>query len=243
MLQGTRPTFRRASALSARPGTILWLLCFQFFIAEQTARFACTTPYSMRSNVISDLGAVHCGPVSAAAHGATHVVCSPLYWLMNGSFMLQGLLIFFGAILLRRFFPGARRYTVALVLLAISGLGVLVVGLAPEDVHPTPHILGAAANFIGGGLGMLLVGIAILRDGSASRTMGWLSVIAGTICLLATAMLTSRGTAMWSGLNWGVGTVERFAAYPLPMWLTGMGYVLLTRATQAGMDGQRETVE
>src|SRR5271156_5509570 len=38
-------------------GACLWLLCFQFFVAEQIARLGWTGHYSMRRNYISDLGA------------------------------------------------------------------------------------------------------------------------------------------------------------------------------------------
>ena len=57
-------------------GAFLWLLCLQFFVAEQIARMGWTGHYSMRADFISDLGAT-----------------SSLHWVMNGSFVLQGLLI------------------------------------------------------------------------------------------------------------------------------------------------------
>lgn len=231
----------RIATVSEKLGALLWLLCFQFFVAEQIARLACTTPYSMRTHVISDLGAVHCGVVAAAAKATAHAVCSPLHGLMNGSFILQGLLIFFGSMLVRKSFPIGRAFTSAIALLALSGLGVLVVGIAPEDVHLQAHSGGAAVNFIAGGLGMLVLGIALLRTLPGSKTPGWISVAAGTTCLLATALLAMRGT-MLSDLNWGIGTVERFAAYPLPLWLTGMGYALLIRRNTEALF-HRETVE
>ena len=64
-------------------GACLWLFCFQFFIAEQIARLGWSGHYSMTRDYISDLGAVRCS-VSGS-------VCSSLHWVMNGSFMLQGL--------------------------------------------------------------------------------------------------------------------------------------------------------
>ena len=70
---------------SSRIGPWLWLCCFQFFVAEQIARLGWPGHYSMARDFISDLGSAR----------------SPLHWVMNGSFMLQGLLIFFGAVLAR----------------------------------------------------------------------------------------------------------------------------------------------
>src|ERR1035438_4459583 len=98
-------------------GFRLWSLCFQFFVGEQIARLGWPGPYSMTRDYISDLGAAR----------------SPLHWVMNSSFALQGLLIFFGTVLVRRFYPAKPVYWIALSLLAVAGVGVLVVGLAPED--------------------------------------------------------------------------------------------------------------
>ena len=81
----------------------------------------------MSMNWISDLGTAN----------------SPLHWVMNGSFVLQGVLISVGAILMRRLFPAKWSYRVALLLFLVSGLGVLVVGLVPEDRDAQVHRLAA----------------------------------------------------------------------------------------------------
>jgi hypothetical protein len=85
-----------------------WALCFQFFVAEQIARLRWPGQYSMSMNWISDLGTAN----------------SPLYWVMNGSFVLQGVLISVGAILMGRLFPAKWSYRIALLLFLASGLGV-----------------------------------------------------------------------------------------------------------------------
>jgi hypothetical membrane protein len=123
-----------------RLGAGLWLLCFQFFVGEQIARLGWAGHYSMARNYISDLGAVRCGGSPA---------CSSLHWVMNASFVLQGLLIVFGAVLVRGFFPTRLVYRIALALLVIAGVGVLQVGMVPEDVNLRLHLLGAIANFLG----------------------------------------------------------------------------------------------
>lgn len=215
---------------------MLWLLCFQYFLAEEIARLAWRLPYSMAGNYISDLGAVHCGDgrhlndVPEALNRAT-TVCSPLHALMNSSFILQGCLIFFGSLLVRRYFPVGRRHTAALWVIALSGLGVLAVGLAPEDVNIRVHGLGAAVHFFSGNLGMLLLGSAFLTDRAVSRPfkpVAFSSLMAGVIGLTATLLLV-RG----KDLGLGTGGIERVAAYPLPLWLTGMGALLLSRPALA----------
>jgi len=178
-------------------GFWLWSLCFQFFVGEQIARLGWPGPYSMTRDYISDLGAAR----------------SPLHWVMNGSFQLQGLLIFFGTVLVRRFYPAKPIYWIALGLLAVAGVGVLLVGLAPEDENIRLHLMGAAANFLGGNLGMILLGLTSSKQG-----YGRMTLVLGSVGLLATLALMFRG-----GLGSEVGMVERLAAYPLPLWLTWTG--------------------
>jgi hypothetical membrane protein len=179
-------------------GFALWSLCFQFFVGEQIARLGWPGPYSMTRDYISDLGAAR----------------SPLHWVMNGSFQLQGLLIFFGTVLVRRFYPVKPVYWIALSLLAVAGVGVLLVGLVPEDEDIHLHLMGAAANFAGGNLAMILLGLA-----SPKRWYGRMTLLLGSAGLLATLALMFR-----SGFGAEVGTVERLAAYPLPLWLTWTGF-------------------
>ena len=201
---------------SSRTGPWLWLCCFQFFVAEQIARLGWPGHYSMARDYISDLGSAR----------------SPLQWVMNGSFMLQGLLIFFGAVLLLRHFPARLVYRVVLLLLAVAGVGVLVVGLVPEDTDLRWHLLGASANFLGGNVGMILLGLVMIRGSvclpRGKRGKSWVPFVAGSVGLLATLALGFRGTPSWIAPGWNTGTVERLAAYPLPLWLTWTGGMMLT---------------
>ena len=100
----------------------------------------------MSMNWISDLG----------------VANSPLHWVMNGSFVLQGVLISVGAILMRRMFPAKWGYQVALLLFLVSGLGVLVVGLVPEDRNGQVHQVAALVHLGVGNLAMILIGLAMI---------------------------------------------------------------------------------
>lgn len=203
---------------SSTLGSLLWLLCFQYFVAEQIAMHAWGIPYSMARNYISDLGAVHCVLTGADP------VCSPLHGLMNSSFVLQGLLIFFGTFLIRRLFPGGRILTVALFLIALSGIGISIVGFAPEDANPTLHYAAAAEHFLLDNLGMALLGLALICSSSRSRVFCWFTLTSGLVGLAATLLLSRR-----IFLGCGVGGMERVAAYPFPFWLTLAGLFLLLR--------------
>ena len=158
--------------------------------------------YSMTGNWISDLGAAN----------------SPRHWVMNGSFVVQGVLISVGALLMRRLFPPKAAYRMALSLFVLSGLGVLVVGLVPEDSNARIHQMAALVHLLGGNLAMVLIGVAMLVGAARVRFRGVITVLAGLLGLTALVLL---------GLGEKeVGTFERLAAYPLTLWLTWTGWLM-----------------
>jgi hypothetical membrane protein len=137
------------------------------------------------------------------------------------SFLVQGVLIFAGAVVVWPLFPrGLAR--LALGLIAASGLGVAVVGLAPEDAAPGWHYLGAAENLLLSNTGAALIGAALLREKRAPRAVGLLSLGFGLIGLAGLA-----GLAVRVDFGLGAGVIERIAAYPFPLWLAGMGVWLV----------------
>jgi hypothetical membrane protein len=179
-----------------------WALCFQFFVAEQIARLGWPGQYSMTGNWISDLGAAN----------------SPRHWIMNGSFIVQGVLISVGAILMRRLFPAKGSYRVALLLFLVSGVGVLGVGLVPEDSNAQVHRVAALAHLLAGNLAMILIGVAMVAGAARVRFRGVITLLAGLLGLTALVLL---------GLGEkNVGTFERLAAYPLTLWLTWTGWLM-----------------
>jgi hypothetical membrane protein len=179
-----------------------WALCFQFFVAEQIARLGWPGQYSMTGNWISDLGAAN----------------SPRHWIMNGSFIVQGVLISVGAILMRRLFPAKGSYRVALLLFLVSGVGVLVVGLVPEDSNAQVHRVAALVHLLAGNLAMILIGLAMVAGAARVRFRGVITLLAGLLGLTALVLL---------GLGEkNVGTFERLAAYPLTLWLTWTGWLM-----------------
>lgn len=208
---------RSAGASRRFWGACLWMGCLQFFASEAIAAFAWRGAYSYRLNVISDLGAV--GPVGSAGS-------SPLHAGMNASFGLQGALIVGGAVLLRPLFPSTRTARLALGLIAASGFGVLLVGLAPEDAFPRLHYLGAVENLLFCNVGAALLGVALLRD---NRAAGVVSLAAGLLGLAGVAALAS-------GAHFGLGPggVERVAAYPFPLWIAGMGAWIMAGGIAVG---------
>jgi hypothetical membrane protein len=184
-------------------GAIFWMCCLQFFLAEQVVRSGWTLPYSFARNYVSDLGATGCSAL----------VCSPRHALMNGSFVLQGLLIMGGALLTRQRWSKLGR--VGMWLLLVCGVGVVVVGFEPEDVNGELHRLGAALHFLAGGLSMLAVGLSL------RRAFGWIS-LATAVAVLTATLAVGLGGGAWAQ-ELGVGTVERVAAYGIAGWMAALG--------------------
>ena len=199
---------RRSDSMT-RVGMVLWTACLQFFLAEQVVRLSWTLPYSFASNYVSDLAATACSAL----------VCSPWHALMNFSFVLQGLLIMGGALLTWRRWTGLARTGICLLL--VCGVGVVVVGLVPEDVNSGLHRSGAALHFLGGGLGMMAVGFSL------RRWFGWISAAAGVGVIAATVAL-GEGGAAWAE-EVGAGTLERVAAYGIAGWMVAAGTYLYSR--------------
>jgi hypothetical membrane protein len=193
-------------------GAVCWILCLQYFAAEAIAVAGWRGGYSFHDNYISDLGALAC-----VGSG-----CSPLHAMMNASFMLQGALISAGAALVWPAFPRGWLRALALGLIAVSGFGVFVVGLAPEDFAPGWHYLGAGEHFLFCNAGAALLGLTLLQHGPDTRRIALLSLAAG---LLGLAGLVCLAAHAYFGL--GVGGMERVTAYPFTLWIAGMGAWLL----------------
>ena len=147
-----RATFFIPDTASTRHYIGAWavLSVLQYFVAETAVigAWAGPEPYSRRTGFISDLGAVSCGIFDGRS------VCSPLHWLMNASFVVQGLGMLLGALLLssallwvaarpacgcRPATPGAVPWCAAVAVAdpdRTAGAGTMIVGLVPEDPGP-----------------------------------------------------------------------------------------------------------
>jgi hypothetical membrane protein len=220
-------------AMLGRAGAVLWMACLQFFLVERIVARGWNVPgipYSFSRNFVSDLGAKYCG-----FHGAL-TVCSPLHAWMNISFGLQGLLIFTGAILVRRVYASSAGCTAGLNLLKLSGLGLFAVGIAPEDVHAEFHITAAALHFICGGAAMIVLGVMSTRGERKSWLCGLIAGFAGVAVLVATLLLGLHITRVLSSLSWPLGAIERVPTYAIPLWVVCMGITIL-REDRSGAFG------
>lgn len=223
-------------------GALALLSVLQFFVAEAAVigAWAGQQPYSRRTGYISDLGAVGCGVFEGRD------VCSPAHALMNASFVVQGIGMMVGALLLGTALlctaarPGARftlapasRITwaaaiAARVLTALAGAGTVVVGLVPEDAGSVWHVAGAITYFAAGSLALVLLGWLWRRQ----TPLSWLILAGGLVSL--GALIAGGVTGMDVPEP---GTLERLMGYPLTIGTAAMGLVVAQR-----VGGQRAAV-
>jgi hypothetical membrane protein len=198
----------------------IWICAAQFFAAQVIAQSRWTTPFSLATNYISDLGNTTCGLYPAVTG---KYVCSPWHTLMNISFVLQGIIILFGALLARPAFAGLRWRGLVFPLLILTALGMFGVGLFPEDVNNGAHVVSAGTQFITGNAAMIVFGIAA-NQVKRWRAFAVFSITFGITGLLATALFPQG-----YGLGLGVGGMERVAAYTLPVWLMTAGVLMVRK--------------
>jgi hypothetical membrane protein len=188
-------------------GAILWLLSAQYYIVQvMTANgWAKINGYSWANNTISDLANTRCG-----AYG-DRLVCSPLHTLMNGSFILLGITMAAGSLLLWPYLAVNRPARLGLACMVIAGAGTILIGLFPENTVSALHITGAALPFILGNFGMILLGIAFDKFPPLLRGF---SILCGSAGLIALVLFMTQ-----TYLGLGIGGMERLAAYPQSIWM------------------------
>jgi len=208
------------------------LSVLQYFAAESAVigAWGGPQPYDRRTGWISDLGAVHCGIYEGRE------VCSPLHWLMNVSFVVQGLGMLLGALLLSsgllcvaaragaRVHAGRRKPWLAAlwvrILMGIAGAGTMIVGLVPEDIGSGWHFAGALMYFIGGAFALLALGVLWLRQAG----LGWFVMVCGLVSLTALAAGGLTGMEVPEP-----GALERLMGYPVTVGVATAGLIIAQR--------------
>lgn len=214
------PAMKRNSGL----GAAAWILTLQFFVVQGIVQAAWTTPFSLAHSMISDLARETCGPLLRAP--GIEVACSPWHALMNASIIANGVLILAGAILTRKLWPSSRLMTIALVMIALTAPGHIMVGLFPSDTRTLGHMIGAGSILALGNPGMVVAGWAAWRE---RRGQAIVSLLLGLTGIIGTVLF------LWMiDLGIGLGGLERVAFYPLTLWC-GLQGMLIARDLEAGV--------
>jgi hypothetical membrane protein len=192
----------------------------QYFAAQLLTALYWSPPYSISRDTISDLGNTACG----AWNG--RYVCSPLHDLMNGSFIVLGITVILGSVLTARHFAKGRVAAAGFTAMAASGLGIVMVGLFPENSVPVLHGLGTAIPFILGNAALAALALSL----EMPVPLRAYSLLSGIIALLG---LAAYATSHYLGL--GEGGIERVVAYPQTACLAVIGcYLVAKKPDQAG---------
>ncbi len=185
-----------------------------WFFIQIVVAWVFSPSYSLVSNTISDLGETSC----RGSYG--NGMCSPRWWLMDYvGFLLLGLVMAVGSILLYHEFTHRtprERYAamIGFGLMALGGLGAILVGFFPENENGTMHIIGAALAIGLGNVAIFALGAVLTLPESMRRSML-------TFSTLSLAALVCFASHKYFGI--GGGMMERLAAYPETIWLITFG--------------------
>jgi hypothetical membrane protein len=186
-----------------------------YFAAQVLVAWFFRPQYSFVSNAIGDLGNTACPPPHSN-------ICSPLHVWMNVSFVILGLAMIVGAILIFSEFGSSadlRELAAALagfVCMGLGGVGAILVGAVPENVNTAHlHTVGMAMAIGFGQLAILILGL-VLRE-----IPDWLRkfmIVTSLFVLLAGISLAGKHQ-----FGIGEGALERLAQYPESVWLILFG--------------------
>jgi len=199
----------------------LFLAGIVFFLGQFITQFTTTQPYSMENQAISDLGITACGPYEEYTTHKIVQMCAPLHLVMDGTFVVYGLLIMLGSSLALRFiWPQGKFRKSGLVLMFFGGIEAVVAGFSPLNLAPTLHS-------ISGGLAISALNVSLILLGIAAKKK-WKMAGRWTIFM---GVLGAFGSIMdkppYAGL--GYGGWERVAGYAFALWTIGIGAYLYRR--------------
>jgi len=197
-------------------GPLIYVLCLQYLIVQPVVAAAWPRAYSWGHNLISDLGNTACGQYTG------RYVCSPDHAQMNASFILLGLTMAIGSLLIYQEFRKSRGSLAGFTLMGLGGVGTVLVGLFPENVNSLGHGVGAFFGLLAGNVSMMILAVAIWQARSGFRLYTFLSGLVSSLAFLLFLLHVNLGL--------GQGGIERVASYPQTLWLTLFGlYMSATR--------------
>jgi hypothetical membrane protein len=196
----------------ARLGPVLYLAGTQYFAVQLVVALRWPRPYNISRNTISDLGNTACGTWNG------RYVCSPLHDLMNGSFIVLGITMLLGSLLIFQRHGKGRMAAAGFTAMGLSGLGVVMVGIFPENSIPALHGLGSALPFTLGNAALIAIAISLAMPLLLRLCVS----LSGVAALLA---LAAYASSHYLGL--GEGGTERVVAYPQTICLAVIGCYLI----------------
>lgn len=210
-----------------RTGAAAWVASALLLPAQLLVAARWPEGYSVTANAISDLGVTGCGVYSEQGQQVRDV-CSPWHPVFNVAMVASGALIAMGAVLLHGWW-GGRSGRSGTALLAVGGLLVAVVGLAPWDIHPGLHDGAALGQAVAQWLAMGLLAAAAGPGAFRRLTLG--TAVVSVVGFLAfVAALEGAEVPVV-----GFGGAERLSFDTLTVWTALVGATLLRSRAAAGV--------
>lgn len=208
-------------------GPAFWILSVQYFVVQLIVIAAWPVPHSWKNNFISDLGNTVCGPYSGL------YVCSPLHPLMNLSFIIFGITMAIGSLLIYTEFKRTNWTLIGFVLMSLSGFGTVLVGLFSENTIASMHMIGA---FLALGIGNVSILVLACSLRGVRKAVRIYSAMTAIICLTAFVLFILD---IYLGI--GRGGMERLVSYPFTVWMILFGLYMTAvrmRTARTKTEGQ-----
>jgi hypothetical membrane protein len=189
-------------------GPSFWTVSIQYFLTLIYVATGWAGNYSIMHNTISDLGNTECALYSE------RFVCSPYFTWMNASFIVLGFTMIIGSALIYQEFKKSSGSYIGFSLMALAGLGTVLVGLFPENIHGDLHFIGAALALLFGNVGLVVIGFSL-------DLPKWFRIYTSVTGIVALSALFLFATTEY--LSFGIGGMERLASHPQTLWLIAFG--------------------
>ncbi len=162
--------------------------------------------YTTFKNEISDLG---------ATRQPNSVSFEPSSTIFNTIMLLAGIMILVASFYQHKYFKKFL-FTIPVMLF---GFGLVGVGIFPGNVR-LYHGMASMLTFLSGGF------CAIASYKIVTLPFKYISILFGSIALLTFSMAVFASASLVSFI--GIGGTERWVAYPIMLWLTGIGGYLMS---------------
>jgi hypothetical membrane protein len=175
-----------------------------------TAETQYPSAYTTRNSEISDLGATR--PPNSISY-------QPSAGIFDTTMLVAGALIVVDAFVQHRHF----KKFIFTIPFMLFGLGLAGAGIFPGNVSPY-HGISSMLAFLSGGVA------AIMSFSIVSAPLKYIGIVLGIIAL-ATWFAASFATHLIVPVI-GMGGAERWVAYPIMLWVTGLGGYLMNTTTE-----------